>query len=283
ISIACTVGDLGAGLANAADASFSLTTNVAAGTETANATTTTRAVCDKAGNCATAGPVTGNKVDKKGPVITVTQPTATTYLHSATLTLSYTVGDGGSGLKTFTATLDGSTTLAGHGLANGQPISLLTELPLGPHTFKVDAVDNVANTSSLSVTFTIAAALVFSLFPASAAQAVDAASCPDPKTAGPQHKTASGFLLPDSGNPSAGCAPQAVDSNWGPNSAGVLAHGCEGTFPNQDNLPNRVTPAWAWLSDQPQIATGTVVTPAAATDRIDGAFVRHSDFPVNHD
>ena len=133
------------------------------------------------------------------------------------------------------------------------------------------------------VTLTIAAALVFSLLPASAPQAVDAASCPDPKTAGPQHKTASGFLLPDSGNPSAGCAPQAVDSNWGPNSAGVLAHGCEGTFPNQDNLPNRVTPAWAWLSDQPQIATGTVVTPAAATDRIDGAFVRHSDFPVNHD
>ena len=133
------------------------------------------------------------------------------------------------------------------------------------------------------VTLTIAAALVFSLFPASAPQAVDAASCPDPKTAGPQHKTASGFLLPDSGNPNAGCAPQAVDSNWGPNSAGVLAHGCEGTFPNQDNLPNRVTPAWAWLSDQPQIATGTVVTPAAATDRIDGAFVRHSDFPVNHD
>ena len=155
VSIACTSGDIASGLASAADGSFSLTTNVTAGTETASAATGTRAVCDKAGNCATAGPVTGNKVDKKGPAITINQPTAINYVHSATLTLSYAVTDGGSGLNSFTASLDGSTTLAGHGLANGQPISLLTELPLGPHTFKVDAVDNVANTSSLSVTFTI--------------------------------------------------------------------------------------------------------------------------------
>ena len=155
VSIACTSGDIASGLASAADGSFSLTTNVTAGTETASAATGTRAVCDKAGNCATAGPVTGNKVDKKGPAITINQPTAINYVHSATLTLSYAVTDGGSGLNTFTAFLDGSTTLAGHGLANGQPIGLLTELPLGPHTFRVDAVDNVANTSSLSVTFTI--------------------------------------------------------------------------------------------------------------------------------
>ncbi len=46
-------------------------------------------------------------------------------------------------------------TLAGHGLQSGQPIKLLTELSLGPHTFTVKALDNVRNASSKSVTFTI--------------------------------------------------------------------------------------------------------------------------------
>ena len=42
VSIACTAGDLASALANPADASFSLSTNVPAGTETPNAATGTR-------------------------------------------------------------------------------------------------------------------------------------------------------------------------------------------------------------------------------------------------
>jgi hypothetical protein len=95
-------------------------------------------------------------LDTTAPTITISQPTATNYTHSQTLTLGYSVDDGGgSGVKSVTAKLDGSSTLAGHGLLSGQAINLLLELPLGTHTFTITAVDNVGNTSSASVTFNI--------------------------------------------------------------------------------------------------------------------------------
>jgi hypothetical protein len=154
VSIACTATDEGSGLANPDDASFLLWTNVASGTETNDALTNSREVCDNYGNCATAGPIGGNKVDKKAPVITIVEPTATQYVHSATLVLDYSVTDGGSDVATVTATMNGDTTLAGHGLDSGQAIQLLTALPLGEHTFAVDADDNVGNQSPTeSVTF----------------------------------------------------------------------------------------------------------------------------------
>jgi hypothetical protein len=155
VSIPCTAVDPLSGLANPADASFNLSTSVPSGTETASALTGSRLVCDVAGNCAIAGPIGGNMVDKKPPVITITTPTATSYPHSTTITLNYGATDGGSGVQSVTATLDGSPTLAGHGLQSGQSINLLTELSLGQHTFVVQAVDNVGNTSSQSVTFSV--------------------------------------------------------------------------------------------------------------------------------
>lgn len=102
------------------------------------------------------------KIDTRAPVITINQPTPTAYTHSSTLTLDYAVDDGpttglnaGSGVASVAPTLDGATTLAGHGLASGQPINLLTELPLGPHTFTVNAADNVGHADAASVTFSI--------------------------------------------------------------------------------------------------------------------------------
>ncbi len=66
------------------------------------------------------------------------------------------VDDGnGSGVASITPTMDGATTLAGHGLASGQAINLLTEMTLGTHTFTVESADNVANSTAQSVTFTI--------------------------------------------------------------------------------------------------------------------------------
>ena len=95
-------------------------------------------------------------LDTTAPNINISQPAATTYTHSQTLTLAYTVDDGsGSGVKSFTPALDGSTTLSGHGLQSGQAINLLTELSLGPHTFTIAATDNVNNSDSKTVTFTI--------------------------------------------------------------------------------------------------------------------------------
>lgn len=67
VTINGTASDANSALANAADANFTLTTAVPSGTQTANATTNSRQICDKAGNCATAGSVTGIKVDKTLP------------------------------------------------------------------------------------------------------------------------------------------------------------------------------------------------------------------------
>jgi hypothetical protein len=156
VGIACTAADEGSGLADPADAAFTLSTSVPAGTETANALTGTREVCDAVGNCITAGPIGGNKVDKKAPVIVITEPTAKEYTHSDTLVLDYSVTDGGSGVSTVTPTMDGATTVAGESLPSGRAILLLTALPLGDHTFAVGAVDHVGNVSPTeSVTFSI--------------------------------------------------------------------------------------------------------------------------------
>jgi hypothetical protein len=157
VAIACTATDAGSGLGAAADAAFTLATTVAPGVETAGAATGTRMVCDVAGNCAQAGPVAGNRIDRRPPAIAIAQPSSAEYLHSATLTLQYAVTDGGSGLDAVGVQLDGMPTLAGHGLGSGQVIPLLTELGLGVHVFLVDATDSVGNRASTSVSFSVVA------------------------------------------------------------------------------------------------------------------------------
>src|SRR5262249_9592269 len=88
----CTASDDG-GLADANDAWFGLTTAVLAGTETADAATGSHQVCDTTGNCTVAGPIGGNRVDKKRPTITVTTPTATTYTLNQNVSSSYGCSD----------------------------------------------------------------------------------------------------------------------------------------------------------------------------------------------
>jgi hypothetical protein len=147
VGITCTAGDVTAGLATAADASFVLSATVAVGTETASAVTGSRTVCDAAGNCTTAGPVGPNMVDKKPPTIAISAPVSgTTYLLNQAASASYTCTDGGSGLAA-------SGGCAGP-VASGSPIS--TGVP-GPHSFVVTARDNAGNTSSLTATYQVAA------------------------------------------------------------------------------------------------------------------------------
>ena len=93
--------------------------------------------------------------DTTPPLITIVQPKPTTYTHSSTLTLDYTVADVCTGVASFTPTMDTLTTLHGHGLLSGQAINLLTEMTLGPHTFAISAVDVAGNADTSSVTFTI--------------------------------------------------------------------------------------------------------------------------------
>jgi len=147
VNIACTASDALSGLANAADASFSLNTNVPAGTEASNAATGTHSVCDVASNCATAGPISGNMVDKKPPSINVGSPTSGGgYLLNQPVNANYTCTDGGSGVATCAGTV-----------ATGSPISTA---PVGTKTFTVNATDNVGNlapaqTVSYSVTYAL--------------------------------------------------------------------------------------------------------------------------------
>lgn len=91
----CTGSDSGSGLAASANASFSLVTSVAAGTETPSAGTNSRSVCDNAGNCATAGPISGNRIDRRAPTITCIPVTFS--LNEAPANVIAVAADGGSG------------------------------------------------------------------------------------------------------------------------------------------------------------------------------------------
>jgi hypothetical protein len=137
VSIACTAEENVSQLENASDANFNLVTSVPSGTETANASTDSRLVCDVAGNCVTAGAIGGNKVDKKAPVITIISPTAQNYLLNQVVTVDFDCSDGGSGV----ASCSGTT-------ADG---SALDTASVGSKTLTVNATDNVGNTSSPSV------------------------------------------------------------------------------------------------------------------------------------
>ena len=105
VSITCNATDDGTGLANASDASFTLTTSVPDGTETANASTNSHQVCDAVGNCVTAGPINGIKVDKKAPSIIASATTTDGSAYTSgswtnqAVTVSFTCDDGGSGVQ----------------------------------------------------------------------------------------------------------------------------------------------------------------------------------------
>ena len=71
------------------------------------------------------------RVNRPQPVMTINQPAAVNYPHSATITLDYNVQ---GCYPSYFAYLDGMTTVAGHNLNSGQTIPL-TDLRLGAHTF----------------------------------------------------------------------------------------------------------------------------------------------------
>jgi hypothetical protein len=135
VSIGCTATDGGSGLADNGDASFNLNTSVAAGTETANASTGSRSVLDDVGNSATAGPVSGNQIDKKGPTLSLTCPNG--LLLNQPASAMWEAHDYGSGVA------------AGFGTGS---FSVPTNT-VGPHTATGPAGvshDNVGNLSTAS-------------------------------------------------------------------------------------------------------------------------------------
>jgi uncharacterized repeat protein (TIGR01451 family) len=142
VAILCTASDPESGLANPADASFSLTTTVPNGTETAFAATGNRQVCNTAGLCATAGPIGGNMVDRKAPTIVINSPAANaTYGLNAFVGAAYTCADGGSGVGPCFGPV-----------ANGAAIDTST---LGPKGFSVTSMDAVGNQSTSTVSYNV--------------------------------------------------------------------------------------------------------------------------------
>ncbi|HSD03976.1 MAG TPA: PxKF domain-containing protein [Gaiellales bacterium] len=133
-TITCTASDAASGLADPADASFTLATSVDAGTETADAATDTRSVCDVAGNCAVAGPVRPFRIDRRAPAISVSTPAdGAVVTRGAVVNPVYACIDGGSG----TATCAG-------------PAGPLDTATPGHHQFTITATDAAGNSSSLT-------------------------------------------------------------------------------------------------------------------------------------
>jgi hypothetical protein len=140
VSIACTAEDDVSGLAESADASFALITNVSAGSETANALTNYRNVADVAGHSSPAGPLSGIKVDKKAPANITFDGAPTTVTQGTNFpNVTCDATDGGSGLASCTVT--------------GQNNS-----DLGERTLTATAIDKVGNRSTAERTYQVVSA-----------------------------------------------------------------------------------------------------------------------------
>lgn len=155
ITLTCQASDQGAGLANPSDVSFTLSTDVPDGTETADAYTESHQVCDLVGHCVTAGPIGGNMIDKKPPVTTASGQTAAGQSYTfgswtdQAVTVTLSAVDGGSGVGTTYYAID---------TAGCQPDALtacqtyatpVTLSDLGPHTISYFSVDKVGNLEAM--------------------------------------------------------------------------------------------------------------------------------------
>lgn len=138
-TVACTAVDTVSGLRDPEDAQFTLTP-IPQGMQVAStAGDRTRTVCDVAGNCTVAGPVS-LPVDTAAPEIQIVAP-AGTYLLNQKVTAEYACADGESGI----ASCQGP-------VPAGAPIDTSR---VGSHTFQVDARDAAGNTASQAVTYQV--------------------------------------------------------------------------------------------------------------------------------
>jgi hypothetical protein len=101
VQFSCGATDTGSGLASSSP--ITLTANGPNGVATQSVSTNTTSVCDAAGNCSTAGPITNVMVDNSSPVPTC--PTADTQWHTGVVSFTCTGTDTGSGLVIPTGTV----------------------------------------------------------------------------------------------------------------------------------------------------------------------------------
>ena len=145
VAVPCTASDPGGpGLKDPRDASFSLETNVGAGGQNADATTGSREVCDTQGECATATPIGGFKIDREPPSIAVSSPVDGEVIEQGTsVEALYECSDSGAGL----ASCEGS---------RAKHQDLETAEP-GSYALSIASRDEVGNTASQTVHYTVVA------------------------------------------------------------------------------------------------------------------------------
>jgi hypothetical protein len=150
VSIRCTASDPVSGLADPSQASFSLATDVPAGQSDADAQTNSVKVCDKAGNCTTAGPISGNMIDRQPPAVTLRTPPEGASYSALKLLLS-----GGSVRASYSCTDAGSGVAACQGnRPNGAKLNI-SLLSIGRHSFTVTATDEAGNKTSVTHHYTV--------------------------------------------------------------------------------------------------------------------------------
>ncbi len=148
VSFTCTASDTGSGLANSAQASITLTSlPVAQGSGNGNDSTSSVQVCDKVGNCATAGPITGIKIDNSAPTITITNPTNNVvYTLNQPETATYSCASAVSGIASCSA-VSGTTSISSGGT--------LPTNQVGSHTIKVTATSKAGQSTTLTYTYVV--------------------------------------------------------------------------------------------------------------------------------
>ena len=154
VMVPCTASDNPTGSGLVGSSSFSVPTNVLAGTETNNATIPPVTVKDVAGNTSAPQPPTGSFgpfwVDKAAPVINAPTVTPAYPVFGDSVIANYSCTDEGSGV-----TLCGSSQFS-PGIPNTGNLTSPVDSTVGTHTFTVNAQDAVGNNSTPSaVTYTV--------------------------------------------------------------------------------------------------------------------------------
>ena len=158
-TVSCSASDNANGSGLVGPSTFTLQTNVPAGTETSAVTIPAVTVNDVAGNTSAPQPLQGSfgpfEVDKKAPVISAPTISPASPIFGQSVTASYECTDGGSGVVLCGPA--GSSAIAA--TPDTGSLTSPANSAVGTHTFTVTAQDQVGNASpSSSVTYTVSQA-----------------------------------------------------------------------------------------------------------------------------
>ena len=148
----CTASDSLSGLADSSQSNFTLSTNVAAGTENGNVSIPAVTILDVAGNSTVQGPFGPFEVDKKAPAITTPSLSVANPVFGQSVTATYTCSDGGSGVVLCAPSAQGQQIPPTTSVTITSPVDTSTA---GAHTFTAYSQDSVGNKSSNAVNYTV--------------------------------------------------------------------------------------------------------------------------------